>query len=145
MQKLKTLGQFAGNWQVDRVIKDEFNNAEGQLSGLATFTPSEAEVLLYAEEGELRYGGQPAMMATRRYIWRSAGGDASKKIKVTFEDGRPFHTISLDRLMPDDNHYCDPDFYHVSYDFTEWPKWRSAWRVVGPAKDYRMTTRYTRG
>jgi len=141
MHRMTGLDQFEGRWRLEREIDDRKGGLTGQLVGTAQFTPGEAGVLDYAEEGQLSYGNQPPMPAERRYIWK-AGPD--KRIDVFFEDGRPFHTIALDRLMPDDNHHCDPDFYHVSYDFTKWPEWRAIWRVVGPSKDYRMVSLYTR-
>ena len=139
-----SLDQFEGDWQLARIIEDRRNDIEGRLSGTATFTRVGPLELHYAEEGELVYGQQAAMLATRRYIWRSFEGEHAGKIAVEFEDGRPFHVIELDRLMPDDDHHCDPDFYHVSYDFTRWPLWESIWRVVGPSKDYRMISRFER-
>lgn len=152
MPKLKSLVQFVGKWQLERTIIDHRNDLNGQMSGSAHFTPLDADALKYEEEGQLVYGAQPAMFATRRYVWRSstaskltnAEQNSAVKVGVEFEDGRPFHTILLDRSMPDDIHHCDPDVYHVSYDFTRWPEWQSVWRVVGPAKDYRMTSVYSR-
>ncbi|TDT74901.1 hypothetical protein BDE40_1620 [Litoreibacter halocynthiae] len=139
-----SLDQFEGDWQLARIIEDRRNDIEGRLSGTANFTRVGPLELLYAEEGELVYGQQAAMLATRRYIWRGFEGEHAGKIAVEFEDGRPFHLIELDRLMPDDDHHCDPDFYHVSYDFSRWPQWESIWRVVGPSKDYRMISRFQR-
>ncbi|SFR53837.1 DUF6314 family protein [Litoreibacter janthinus] len=141
----KGLDQFEGEWQLARIIEDRRNGIEGRLAGIATFTRSGPLEMQYSEEGELVYGQQAAMLATRRYIWRGFEGEFANKIAVEFGDGRPFHVIALDRSMPDDNHHCDPDVYHVSYDFSHWPEWEAVWRVVGPAKDYRMISRYTRG
>lgn len=140
----KGLDQFEGKWQLARIIEDRRNGLEGRLSGSATFTRSAPQELKYEEEGELVYGQQPTMIATRRYIWRGFEGEHADKIAVEFEDGSPFHVISLDRLMPNDDHHCDPDYYHVSYDFTRWPQWEAEWRVLGPSKDYRMISRYIR-
>lgn len=133
-----TLDSFAGAWSLDREIADLHQGSGGTLTGRAVFTP-EADGLAYVEEGRLRMTGQPELVATRRYLWRDAGPGT---IAVLFEDGRPFHHIALDRLMPDDNHICGADFYHVTYDFTHWPRWSAAWRVQGPRKDYRMVSRY---
>lgn len=140
MHRLKGLDQFEGTWRLERQIEDRKSGIEGHLQGQATMTATEPGVLEYEEKGELVYGEQAPMAAERRYTWRAGEGE----INVFFEDGRPFHTIALDRLMPDDNHHCDPDFYHVSYDFTDWPVWRAIWRVVGPKKNYRMVSTYTR-
>jgi hypothetical protein len=32
----------------------------------------------------------------------------------------------------------------VTYDFTAWPAWSTAWTVTGPAKDYSMASDYRR-
>ncbi|MEM9582452.1 MAG: DUF6314 family protein [Pseudomonadota bacterium] len=140
MAKMPDLEQFNGRWALTRVIKDRLTETEGRLSGQATFTAQEDGAYLYLEEGELNYGDQTPMAASRKYIWRQK----EKGIAIQFEDGRDFHMIEADKLMPDAMHHCDPDMYHVSYDFTSWPNWRAAWRVVGPRKDYRMMSSYAR-
>lgn len=137
---LPELQSFEGRWVLSRVVKDEHGGAEGHLTGEAVFTPQGAGRLLYEETGTLRYASQPPMAATRRYVWVAV----EEGIEVLFEDERPFHVIEQGRSMPDANHHCDPDLYHVSYDFTRWPAWSSTWRVVGPRKDYRMVSEYTR-
>lgn len=134
------LAEFEGAWLLNRVITDLRASAEGHMQGRAVFEAQGVDRLLYEESGTLNYATQPPMAATRRYIWQEAG----EGINVLFEDGRAFHTIDLDRSMPDANHHCDPDLYHVSYDFSRWPDWSSTWRVVGPKKDYRMVSEYTR-
>lgn len=140
-----SLADFEGSWGLSRVISDLRAGADGVLDGAATFTRDNAGKdglgrLIYEETGTLSYASQPPMAATRRYIWQ----ETPEGIDVLFEDETPFHTISLDRSMPDANHHCDPDLYHVSYDFTRWPNWSSNWRVVGPRKDYRMVSQYSR-
>lgn len=140
MKHVTRLAQFEGRWRLERLIKDRRNETDGRLTGEARFTRTAEDAFHYEEEGMLDYGNATPMAATRRYLWRAG----EEGIEVLFEDGRPFHQIALDRLMPDDNHHCDPDVYHVSYDFRDWPKWRSIWRVVGPSKDYRMMSDYSR-
>ena len=134
------LASFEGRWSLTRVVKDEHGGAEGHLSGVAIFTRDGADHLIYEESGTLSYANQPPMAATRRYIWVAV----EEGIEVLFEDGRAFHVIESGRSMPDANHHCDPDLYHVSYDFSRWPAWSSTWRVVGPRKDYRMVSEFAR-
>ncbi len=134
------LAAFAGRWVLTRVITDTKGGAEGRLSGVAVFTPEQDGRLLYEESGTLNYANHSPMAATRRYIWQAVEGG----IEVLFEDGKPFHVIEKGRSMPDANHHCDPDLYHVSYDFSRWPDWSSSWRVVGPRKDYRMVSEFSR-
>ena len=142
MAKLPHLTDFEGEWGISRTIDDRMASQVGSLTGTANLKPGGYEGgLIYREEGQLDYGDGSSMEATRIYLWQNH----DKGISVHFQDGRDFHVVELDRLMPDAQHYCAPDMYHVSYDFTNWPKkWTSVWRVQGPKKDYRMETTYAR-
>lgn len=141
MANLPQLSDFTGNWNISRLIDDKKSNQTGTLEGTARLEPGGYESgLIYREEGTLDFGESSKMEATRVYLWQSH----ARGIAVHFQDGKDFHIIELDRFMPDAQHFCAPDMYHVSYDFTHWPKWRAVWRVQGPKKDYRMTTDYRR-
>jgi hypothetical protein len=137
------LRAFEGRWHLSRVIEDRRAQSSGQFEGRALFAPQAGKlgVLDYFETGEMSYAGQPPMAASRAYIWQQAPGG----IAVLFDDGRPFHVIEDTRGAPDAVHHCDPDLYHVSYDFSRWAAgWRAVWRVQGPRKDYRMVSEYRR-
>ncbi|MEM7470880.1 MAG: DUF6314 family protein [Pseudomonadota bacterium] len=144
MARVPKLEDFEGAWHLSRVIEDRLTQAKGTLTGEARFAKRGPGVLDYIESGSLSYGAQAPMEATRRYIWEAA----DDRIVIKFDDGRDFHDIRTDRLMPDAEHFCDPDLYHVSYDFTRWSarrqSWRAMWRVKGPKKDYRMMSEYKR-
>lgn len=140
MTRAPELESFEGHWRLSRVIHDRHARVDGGVSGEAVFIPREDGGLDYAEEGALVYAGQPPIDATRKFIWRSV----KDGIAVDYEDGRPFHRFTTDRLIPEAQHHCDPDMYYVIYDFTRWPDWRTIWRVMGPKKDYRMETEYRR-
>ncbi|MFY0691971.1 MAG: trigger factor [Paracoccaceae bacterium] len=137
---MPALDAFGGTWTLEREIEDYRSGATGGLTGQAVFAPDAHGAMLYEEDGTLRLGAQPPMRATRRYSWAS-GADG---ITVFFEDGRLFHTIAADQARPEARHDCAPDLYLVSYDFSRWPAWSATWRVTGPAKDYRMVSRYSR-
>lgn len=139
MSKAPGLSDFEGVWTLTRRIEDRLAGAEAALDGQASFSPA-GDGLRYEEQGVLRHGDQPPLDARRSYFWREVEG----RIEVLFDDGRPFHQIAADKLMPDDLHHCAPDMYHVSYDFSKWPKWRAIWRVQGPRKDYRSVSDYRR-
>ncbi len=134
-----TLADFLGHWTLARTIDDRQASRTGRLEGQATLVSQDDTAALYEEEGTLQMDGQPDLIATRRYIWQDSG---QGRITVHFDDGRVFHEIELDRKMPIAEHVCDPDFYHVTYDFSRWPDWSSEWRVRGPRKDYRMVSTY---
>ena len=132
-----SLEDFVGAWQIERNILDKCAQANGRLTGTATFAPSE-NGLSYFESGLLELPGHTPFQAERRYQWRFIDDE----IVVEFQDGRPFHRF--DPGSPSASHWCDPDTYNVKYEFSSWPKWRSIWDVSGPKKDYQMITTYTR-
>ena len=129
---------FEGRWQLDRQIEDA---AQGpmQLQGEAVLARSGLR-LVYTETGQLMIPGQPPLTATQRYVWQSRAG----WVAIRFSDGRPFHGFPLGAMRAEAVHLCDPDRYCVTYDFSNWPEWRSEWRVNGPRKDYVMRSRYRR-
>ncbi len=131
------LSDFAGIWQVNRVIDDRLSSQTGRFTGRASFAPA-GDVLIYEETGQLTLGTSAPYAATRSYIWRSDG----RLIHVDYADGRPFH--GFDPAIPTADHHCPPDNYRVSYDFSRWPDWLATWQVTGPRKDYKMTSRYQR-
>ena len=134
------LTDFLGDWALSRAITDRQADKSGHLEGTAVFK-RDADRLHYTETGELSYEGAPPLVASRTYFWERAeeGG-----VLVRFDDGRPFHSFTLLRTMPEAQHICDPDMYYVTYSFGNWPKWQSEWRVVGPRKDYVIISKYRR-
>lgn len=128
--------EFEGLWHLTKIIIDDKTRGQGRFEGEARFEPVEG-TLRYLETGVLHIEGQTALSATRRYIWRPSGAG----VAVTFEDGRPFHTFDF-APSAEAAHWCDPDDYRVSYDFSNWPEWTSRWRVEGPRKAYTMTSTY---
>lgn len=135
--KVMRLEDFTGRWRIERRIDDRLGGVTGRFEGVAEFTPA-ATGLAYREEGRLRLGAGPEVVAVRDYLWRQEGG----RIVVLHGDGRPFH--DFDPAEPGARHWCDPDDYRVRYDFARWPEWRAEWTVLGPRKDYTMRSTYYR-
>ncbi len=133
------LKDFTGIWRMDRRIRDVRGAMEGRFTGQAEFAPQGA-TLFYREEGELRLAGV-AMASEQSHVWRQEGN----RICVVFADGRPFHCFELGVATPTSRHDCAADVYRVAYDFGSWPEWQSEWCVVGPRKDYTLTTIYRQG
>ncbi|MBI1217366.1 MAG: trigger factor [Rhodobacteraceae bacterium] len=131
---------FAGRWVLERRIDDRLAGAVGRFEGVAELTPDGAG-LAYVERGLLTLGTGAPMAAERRYVW--AAGEAGR-IAVAFADGRAFHSFDPGAGTAEATHWCDPDDYRVSYDFSGWPLWRAVWQVRGPRKDYRMESVYRR-
>jgi hypothetical protein len=130
---------LCGEWALKRSLVSDLAGQSGQFEGRAWFTQGADDVLAYLERGVLRPAGGGALQAERRYLWRA---DAHG-VAVQFEDGRAFHSFSFTQTQ--DSHFCDPDLYNVTYDFSQWPRWSSQWRVTGPRKDYTSFTTYARG
>jgi len=134
---LTSLATLEGRWALSRRIVHA-DGSEHALEGVAVFLRSGPR-LIQDEEGELSGDGLPRpVRAVRRYLWLQDGD----RLECLFEDGRPFHGVPLGVARPETTHFCPPDRYHVSYDFSEFPDWRSVWRVEGPRKDYRMSNIY---
>ncbi len=133
------LFDFEGVWRFRRKILDRKLGQISQGQGTLRMT-RDAEGLTYDESVTLELPGQPPIEGTRRYLWRAC----PRGIEVFFDDGRPFHTISLPDPAPRATHGCDPDFYRVAYDLGDWPVWSQVWDVTGPRKDYRIDTLFVR-
>ncbi|WP_116131878.1 DUF6314 family protein [Tropicimonas sp. IMCC34043] len=134
------LADFAGQWHLARRIEDRREGRILDFSGQAVFTP-EAHGLICRETGILGGPGIRPMTAARDWLWRADRGG----IAVLFADGRPFHRFDPTVAAAEASHWCDPDAYRVTYDFTTWPDgWASLWRAQGPRKDYAMESRYSR-
>ncbi len=133
----KTLWDFEGCWQLERSISDNMSKTSTQFIGRAELT-RDALGLSYAEKGILTVG-DITIPAERKYLWRRTTG----AIEVFFDDGRPFHSFEP-KVSCVAEHWCDPDHYKVVYDFHKWPVWQTVWTVIGPRKNYVMSSYYIR-
>ncbi len=133
-----SMAQFEGVWQLDRQI-DDATRGPMRLRGEAVLARSGLR-LVYTETGTLMIPGQLPLTATQRYVWQ----EQAEWVAIRFSDGRPFHGFPLRTARAEATHLCEPDRYHVSYDFSTWPLWTAEWRVTGPRKDYVMHSRYAR-
>jgi hypothetical protein len=128
---------FAGRWQMMRIIENVTEGVIGEFWGEARFEDRPEGGLHCREGGVLRFRGAD-YIAERDSIWMFPG---EGRIEVRYADGRPFHAFVIDD--PEAVQHCGDDRYSVSYSFGE-DSWLSRWEVVGPRKDYSMTTRYRR-
>jgi hypothetical protein len=129
----RVLQDFLGQWRVVRRIMPA-TGPDARFEGRAVWHP-DAEGALYREDGHLLMPGQPPMQARREYRWAA-------DLSVYFPDGRFFHQVPSEG--GETVHWCDPDTYHVRYDFSDWPVFCAIWTVSGPRKDYRSETTYAR-
>lgn len=133
---MRSLADFAGDWQMARSVDDR-RGPPARFTGTARFRP-DAQGLRVTEEGVMSVDNTQ-YSASRVFLWRARDDG----IVVLFSDGRPFHQFRPAGLVAA-AHWCDPDQYDVTYDFTRWPVWTSEWRVRGPRKDYVMRSTYRR-
>jgi hypothetical protein len=127
----RDLSDFEGNWKIKRDITPASGPA-ARFSGHAEWV-AENGIMQYIEMGTLELVGQKPMMAERRYRW-----DAD--LNIYFDDGRFFHQVPA--IGGEAAHWCNPDQYDVTYDFTRWPEWSCTWRVRGPRKNYTLNSQY---
>ena len=132
---LSSLWSLAGHWKVSRVI-EHADGTRNSFEGSVVFRRSGPR-LIQSESGVLTVGNQQ-FQGARKYVWDREGD----LLRVHFDDMRPFHTVPLESAHVETAHLCPPDRYEVAYDFSDWPMWRSVWRVEGPRKDYVMTSQH---
>ncbi|WP_328499486.1 DUF6314 family protein [Streptomyces sp. NBC_00414] len=139
------LAYLAGSWQVERSVRDLASGAAGAFSGTTVFErldgSSRSEGLLHRESGTFTWQGvaRPAER-TLRFLPGGAPGRAD----VRFADGRPFHDLDLTSGRYVADHPCSADLYRGEFTVYDVDRWRTVWRVGGPAKDLVLTTDYTR-
>ncbi|MEM8618287.1 MAG: DUF6314 family protein [Actinomycetota bacterium] len=132
---------LVGSWRIWRSIDDRYGRQCMTGKGNAHFEPAGADVLEYHERLNMRFAHRATpLAATGSFVWRY--------------DHPIVEVVSRDRLvvqrfdlLVDSHSYvhdCGPDRYEGRCDFSKWPDWTSSWDVVGPRKDYLMTTRFRR-
>ena len=131
MAGLTSLSDLEGRWNLSRRI----SHGDGRIDtmeGAVDFVRS-GQRLFQNETGTLAVNAH-RLEARQSYVWTESQG----QLQVFFADLRPFHTFPLKDATPEAEHFCAPDTYHVRYDFTPWPNWKSTWTVEGPKKAYVM-------
>ncbi|WP_298921392.1 DUF6314 family protein [uncultured Roseobacter sp.] len=129
----RVLEDFEGAWGITRHITHA-DGTTAEFTGTAQWTHDPGG-LIYREIGKLQMAQGPAFQAERQYLWRPG-------LNVYFDDGRFFHKAP--ERGGDATHWCDPDTYHVTYDFSRWPDFTATWKVSGPKKSYTMRSQYKR-
>jgi hypothetical protein len=135
------LAYLAGRWRVRRSVRDLASRHAGQFTGSTEFRPLDGGGLLHHESGTFVWRGaaRPAER-TLRFLPGSSPGTAD----VRFADGRPFHDLDLTGGRHVANHPCAADLYRGEFTVLDVGRWRTVWRVGGPAKDLVLTTDYVR-
>ncbi len=146
-----TLGYLAGDWDVVREIADHRNGVSGSFRGRASFRPRpesaaadpdglDGRVLELTEQGELRFGAHHGPAGRRLLYYGCSDGSAD----VRFAGGREFYHLDLRTGGCRAVHPCRADRYAVTVTWLTGDSFTEVWQVTGPAKDYDLTSVYTR-
>ncbi|MCX5266653.1 DUF6314 family protein [Streptomyces sp. NBC_00199] len=147
------LAYLAGSWRVERSVRDLAGGGEGRFEGVTAFGaphrdgpgedggPPPDGALLHEESGTFVWLGvaRPAVR-TLRFLPGPRPGTAD----VRFADGRPFHDLDLTTGRHVTEHPCSADLYRGEFTVSDADRWRTVWRVAGPAKDLLLITDYAR-
>ncbi|WP_458242744.1 DUF6314 family protein [Streptomyces sp. MAI_2237] len=135
------LAYLGGRWHVTRTVRDLAGGDEGRFEGTTDFGPLKGGGLLHVESGTFVWQGvaRPAER-TLRFLPGSTPGTAD----VRFADGRPFHGLDLSTGRHVADHPCSADLYRGEFTVRDADRWRTVWRVRGPAKDLVLVTEYIR-
>ncbi len=132
-----------GTWRTERTVRDLATGDEGRFRGTTVFEPSPGPEggLVQREDGDFVWQGvsRPAGR-TLRLLPGSTPGSAD----VRFADGREFHALDLSTGRFVAPHPCAADLYEGEFTVLDADRWRTVWRVRGPAKDLVLTTEYVR-
>ena len=144
--ELDLRGYLLGTWSVERTLLDRATGSRGTFTGVVRFTPlaggttnrlNDDGGLHFHEEGTIvwtSYTGKPFTgPASRDYLLRPTG--TVDTLDMFFPDGRPFHRMGFGQQSSDDEHWCDPDTYRVTYTLVGPAEFRYRWDVTGPTKD----------
>ncbi|MFF9062161.1 DUF6314 family protein [Streptomyces sp. NPDC014882] len=135
------LAFLAGRWRAERSVRDLASGEAGRFEGTTVFGPLDGGGLLHEESGTFVWRGVPRPAGrTLRFLPGRAPGTAD----VTFADGRPFHDLDLTSGRHVSGHPCAADLYRGEFTVRDADRWRTVWRVRGPAKDLVLTTDYVR-
>ncbi|WP_307835215.1 DUF6314 family protein [Streptomyces adelaidensis] len=135
------LAYLSGSWRVLRSVRDLASGSEGEFSGTTVFSPLDGGGLLHREIGSFVWQGVPRPAErTLRFL----PGPAHGMVDVRFADGRPFHDLDLATGRWRTDHPCAADLYRGEFEVYDDDRWRTTWRVGGPAKDQLLVTDYTR-
>ncbi|WP_427133709.1 DUF6314 family protein [Pseudarthrobacter sp. S9] len=126
-----------GSWSVERTLLDRTSGTRGTFTGVVRYSALDDDGgLSFHEEGTVRLtslDGDPFTgPASRHYVLHSA--ESPDAMDVTFPDGRAFHRMSFTQNASQDQHWCDPDTYRVTYTLRGPDEFSYAWDVRGPKK-----------
>lgn len=127
-----------GTWRLDREVDDRLAGERREVRGSATLERVADDHVRWTEEGVMRWPGHEVPVGRELAVRLVAGAWV-----VHFSDGRVFHPWRVGEQV---DHPCAPDHYTGRIDVDpDGAGWTVVWHSRGPAKDYVLTTRHTRG
>jgi hypothetical protein len=123
-----------GAWSLTRVVDDRLSGTRRDVRGVTTLSLEAPDRVRWHEEGTMTWSGHVVAVTRTLYV---EGEDTGWF--VHFEDGRPFHPWTIDAPV---DHPCGRDHYRglITIHGDPVTRWTVEWEVLGPAKDYRMTS-----
>ncbi|MGJ3559111.1 DUF6314 family protein [Streptomyces sp. INA 01156] len=128
-----------GHWQVTRTVRDLAGGDLGRFEGTTLSARSRAAACCTRSPAPSPGGASPAR---RTHPALPPGPDGT--VDVRFADGRPFHDLDLSTGRYVAEHPCAADLYRGEFTVHDEDRWRTLWRVRGPAKDLELDTNYIR-
>ena len=129
-----------GTWALSRVVDDRLTGERREVVGVATLALEAPDRVRWHEEGTMTWPGHDVPVSRTLYV--AHDDSASTGWFVHFEDGRPFHPWTIGAPV---DHPCGRDHYRglLAAHGDPVSRWTVEWDVLGPAKNYRMTTTHT--
>eukprot|EP00658_Telonema_sp_P-2_P025913 TRINITY_DN20449_c0_g1_i1.p1 TRINITY_DN20449_c0_g1~~TRINITY_DN20449_c0_g1_i1.p1 ORF type:complete len:249 (-),score=87.46 TRINITY_DN20449_c0_g1_i1:320-958(-) len=152
----RLLDFLAGSWRMSRLIhSNQTGTTMASLEdAMAEWVVTEKPYrMLYTEQGQLlayHGGAEPSRLEVKRqYLY---GFDEEHEIDVWFhqpgglDHDKFFHRFSLppDQRRARAEHLCVDDLYKGEIVLDGDDRFTTRWHVRGPAKDYTITSKYTR-
>ncbi|WP_282088743.1 DUF6314 family protein [Streptomyces tendae] len=155
------LAYLAGRWRTERSVRDLASGLEGRFEGTTSFDglgdagPDGRAPDGRAPDGGALDGGGLISREQGHFTWQGVTRPAERTLRyepgtgpgradVRFADGRPFHGLDLTTGHHVADHPCAADLYRGEFTVRGPDRWRTVWRVGGPAKDLLLTTDYLR-
>ena len=140
--------RLLGRWRFERVVEDGRSGQRSEVHGAGSITRASATRLVWHETGTwTRSGIESPVARTHLLDLVELDGDSNgqRGWVVLFDDERLFHPWAPGTEVV---HPCGEDTYVGRYDLgglAEQPeRWVTRWHCTGPAKDYVLTTTWTR-
>lgn len=138
-----------GEWNLQRNL-----GKQGSMQGTACFRSLDnAPRYHYKEEGLVTLDTGKQLPAQREYIYAYDGRTISVYFRdpVSKQKGGLLHTLQFSTppsqgwpLHAKGIHRCNPDVYYADYTFRSYKEFHMRYRVLGPRKNYTITTLFSK-